>query len=146
VSVPLSAVLELASESRPSAQQLEGVAPVTYVTAEVSNRSIVYVMIDVMRLLGGGEVDDLEMIDWNLFSMSVLHKPSGAEVNIGWGGEWEMTLENFRDLGVAMGVALLLVYGVLVAQYNRFSTPAFILVTVPLGMVVFCGASFCWTL
>jgi len=46
-----------------------------------------------------------------------------------------MTLENFRDLGVAMGVALLLVYGVLVAQYNRFSTPAFILVTVPLGMV-----------
>lgn len=46
-----------------------------------------------------------------------------------------MTLENFRDLGIAMGVALLLVYGVLVAQYNRFATPAYILVTVPLGLI-----------
>ena len=46
-----------------------------------------------------------------------------------------MTLENFRDLGIAMLVALVLVYGVLVAQYNRFDTPAYILVTVPLGLV-----------
>ena len=46
-----------------------------------------------------------------------------------------MNLENFRDLGIAMGLSLLMVYGLLVAQYNRFSTPAYILVTVPLGLV-----------
>jgi|AntRauTorckE6833_2_1112554.scaffolds.fasta_scaffold02054_5 multidrug efflux pump subunit AcrB len=133
--VPLAAVLQVKTAQRPSTQQLEGVTPITYVTAEVSERSIVYAMIDVMRLLAKGEVPDLEMTDWSLFDMTLLHAPSGSEVLVDWGGEWEMTLENFRDLGVALGVALLLVYGVLVAQYNRFSTPAYILVTVPLGLV-----------
>lgn len=134
-SVPLSAVLVPQTEARPSAVQLEDVTSVTYVTAEVTGRSIVYVMIDTMRWLAKGGVSDLEMNSWGLFGMELTHTPSDSVVSIDWGGEWEMTLENFRDLGIAMGVALVLVYGVLVAQYGRFSTPAYILVTVPLGLV-----------
>ncbi len=133
--VPLSAVVEPYSAERPGLVQLEDSTPVTYVTAEVASRSIVYVMIDTMRLLAQGAVDGLSLESWNLFSMTVRDATSGSLVTIDWGGEWQMTLENFRDLGIAMGVALVLVYGVLVAQYNRFATPAYILVTVPLGLV-----------
>ena len=82
-----------------------------------------------------GKVEGFTVTDWGLFSMELEDRDTGEVVSIEWGGEWEMTLENFRDLGIAMGVALVLVYGVLVAQYNRFSTPAYILVTVPLGLV-----------
>jgi len=67
--------------------------------------------------------------------MTVRDEITNVAAVIEWGGEWEMTLENFRDLGIAMAVALLLVYGVLVAQYKRFAIPAYILVTVPLGLV-----------
>jgi multidrug efflux pump subunit AcrB len=133
--VPLTTVLTTETASRPSAVTLEGATPTTFVTAEVSDRSIIYVIIDTMRMLARDEVSGLTMTDWNLFSMTLIDVESDEVVTIAWGGEWEMTLENFRDLGIAMMVALLLVYGVLVAQYNRFSTPAYILVTVPLGLV-----------
>jgi multidrug efflux pump subunit AcrB len=133
--VSVASVLSVDTTPRPSTAWLEDASAVTYVTAEVEERSIVYVMIDVLRTLITGQATDLTVTDWGLFTMTLVDQLSGEVVEIGWGGEWEMTLENFRDLGVAMGVALLLVYAVLVAQYNRFSTPAYILVTVPLGLV-----------
>ncbi|MCA9366926.1 efflux RND transporter permease subunit [Candidatus Kaiserbacteria bacterium] len=133
--VPLSAVLTTSTEFSPARADFDGTTPVTYITAEVEGRSIVYVMIDTMRSLIRGDVSGYQVESWGLFGMTLTQADTNNAVNIVWGGEWKMTLENFRDLGVAMGVALLLVYGVLVAQYNRFSTPAYILVTVPLGLV-----------
>jgi multidrug efflux pump subunit AcrB len=133
--VPLATVVTAETTNRPSNVELESSTPVTFVTAEVSERSIVYAMIDVMRLIARDELSDLTLEDWSLFDMTLTYEPTGEPVTLAWGGEWEMTLENFRDLGIAMIVALVLVYGVLVAQYNRFATPAYILVTVPLGLV-----------
>jgi len=132
--VPLRSVLTVRYAARPSAVYLEDVEKVSYVTAEVENRSIVYVTIEIMQKLITGQLSGYEVIAWNLWGME-LSNDGGEHITLLWGGEWEMTLENFRDLGIAMGGALLMVYLLLVAQYNRFSTPAYILVTVPLGMV-----------
>jgi multidrug efflux pump subunit AcrB len=132
--VPLRTVLTINHELRPSKVYFEDVREVSYVTAEVEGRSIVYVVIELMRRLAAGELTGYEMTHWNLFGME-LTAPDGALISLSWGGEWEMTLENFRDLGIAMGVALLMVYTLLVAQYRAFNTPAYILVTVPLGLV-----------
>jgi multidrug efflux pump subunit AcrB len=132
--VPLRSVLQTEHELRPGTVYLEDAQQLSYVTAEVEVRSIVYVVIEVMRDLIKGKLPSYSVTSWNLFGMT-LQAESGETISLSWGGEWEMTLENFRDLGIAMGVALLLVYALLVAQYNRFSTPAFILVTVPLGLV-----------
>jgi len=132
--LPLSSVVHVGYEPRPSKVTLEDASLLTFVTAEVENRSIVYVVIEIMKQLHNGSLAGYEVEDWGLFSLT-LQGTDGTLVNLEWGGEWEMTLENFRDLGVAMAVALMLVYAVLVAQYNKFATPAFILVTVPLGLV-----------
>ena len=43
-----------------------------------------------------------------------------------------MTLDNFRDLSIAMVVAFVLIYAVLVAQFRSFSQPALIMATIPL--------------
>jgi multidrug efflux pump subunit AcrB len=104
-----------------------------YVTAETQGRSIVYVMIDVLASLRADGLGAYQVVEWNLFGATL--SDGVHTVRVLWGGEWEMTLENFRDLGLAMGVALLLVYAVLVAQYKNFRTPGLILVTVPLGLV-----------
>lgn len=133
--LPLATVVDSSTTLHPGPTYLDGNTPATQVTAAVTDRPIVYVMLEVMWRLGQGEVTSLHMQDWGLFGMTLVHQPTGETVTIDWGGEWEMTLENFRDLGMAMGVALTLVYGILVAQYRRFATPAFILVTVPLGLV-----------
>ena len=133
--VPLHAVAVSDTKLRPSRINFEDSEKITYITADVEGRSVVYVVIDVVRDLIRGSADGLDVRSWGLFGMELVHETTNSIVSIEWGGEWKMTLENFRDLGIAMGVALLLVYGVLVAQYNRFSTPAYILVTIPLGLV-----------
>lgn len=132
--VPLSAVVTVHTEARPSSVQLEDTTPLTYVTAEVADRSIVYVIIEIIHGLVNRSLEGYVVKDWSLSGLSFETK-EGSEVTLNWGGEWEMTLENFRDLGVAMGVALALVYAVLVAQYKRFDAPGYILVTVPLGLI-----------
>lgn len=132
--VALGTLLVPVYEERPDTLELEGALPVTYVTAEVEGRSIVYVMIDVMRSLMSDGLSHFAVTDWGLFGLT-LDSETGETATITWGGEWEMTLENFRDLGLAMMVALFLVYAVLVAQYQSFSVPGFILITVPLGLI-----------
>ncbi|MCB1309001.1 MAG: efflux RND transporter permease subunit, partial [Leptospiraceae bacterium] len=56
-------------------------------------------------------------------------------VHITLGGEWELTLEVFRDLGIAMAGAIFLVYFVLVAQFASFREPLIIMATIPLSLI-----------
>lgn len=108
--------------------------PVTYVTAETDNRSIVYVLIDTIRALRTFSDEQGSIVSWNIFGMDYQTK-DGALYHIAWDGEWKMTLENFRDLGLAMLIALFLVYAILVAQYGSYRTPALIMATVPFGLI-----------
>lgn len=133
-SVPLRSVLKINHEIRPTNISLEDNSQMTYVTAELENRSVIYVTIELMRQIISEGIAGYTVTDWNLFGMQLINS-DGVQAQINFGGEWEMTLENFRDLGMAMLVALILVYGVLVAQYNTFSTPGYVLLTVPLGLV-----------
>lgn len=132
--VSLAALVTESYELRPQTEYFEDGTTVSYVTGEVAGRSIVYVVIDLIWSITHGALADYTVTDWNLFDIDLV-STDGVPVSLTWGGEWEMTLENFRDLGLAMLVALALVYGVLVAQYNNFATPAYILVTVPLGLI-----------
>lgn len=131
---PLGSVLESQYKVLPTPQTLEGAVPMTYVTAEVHARSIIYVIIETLFQLQQGAWSGytLQNVDW--FGVDIANE-AGEQIRLDWGGEWKMTLENFRDLGLAMMVALFMVYAVLVAQYRSFQIPSFILLTVPFALI-----------
>lgn len=52
-----------------------------------------------------------------------------------YGGEHEERQESFANLGVALVLALLLIYALLAIQFNSFVQPLVILFTVPLGVI-----------
>ena len=52
-----------------------------------------------------------------------------------WDGEWEVTYVTFRDMGLAFAMALVAIYGLVVAQFGSFLLPLVILVPVPLTLV-----------
>lgn len=131
--VPLMSLIEVRSVRDREALMTEGTTPTRYVTAETQQRSIVYVMLDVIGAIRRDGLAEYAVDSWGLFGMTLTNGEDTVRVD--WGGEWEMTLENFRDLGIAMGAALFLVYLLLVAQYRNFKTPGLILTTVPLGLV-----------
>jgi multidrug efflux pump subunit AcrB len=61
--------------------------------------------------------------------------PPGYKVNLAGEGEWDITLDVFRDLGIAFAAALLLIYILLVQQTESFLIPLVIMVAIPLTLI-----------
>jgi multidrug efflux pump subunit AcrB len=52
-----------------------------------------------------------------------------------WSGEWTVTYETFRDMGAAFGVALVLIYMLVVGMFGNFTVPAIIMAPIPLTLL-----------
>ena len=52
-----------------------------------------------------------------------------------WDGEWQITYETFRDMGLAYAVGLILVYILVVAQFGSYLTPLIIMAPIPLTII-----------
>lgn len=58
--------------------------------------------------------------------------PSGTVITFAGEGEWKITLDVFRDLGLAFGAAMLMIYIILVAQMGSFLVPLVVMLAIPL--------------
>jgi multidrug efflux pump subunit AcrB len=89
--------------------------PVTYVMGEMGDRSSVYAVIEQI--------------------IYFFQNPLPKGYYIQWDGEWKLTLDVFRDLGLAMMVAVVLIYLILVGQFRSFKVPMIILGAIPLALI-----------
>ena len=63
-------------------------------------------------------------------------RPSSTEkISIKWDGEWHITYEVFRDLGLAFGAVLILIYIFVVAWFQSFLIPLVIMSAIPFSLV-----------
>jgi multidrug efflux pump subunit AcrB len=58
-----------------------------------------------------------------------------AEYAIKWNGEWQVTYETFRDMGIAYAVGLILIYLLVVAQFRSYMVPLIIMAPIPLTII-----------
>ena len=116
--------------------------PVEFVTAETVGRlaAPVYGQKQVEALLaqannGAGYVtaDGSQLADEAYWFKT----PQGVEAKSAfeWGGEWTVTWQTFRDMGIAFGAALVLIYMLIVAQFGNFTLPAIIMAPIPLTLI-----------
>ncbi len=107
--------------------------PVTYVTADLAgeNESPVYAILrmnetlDAMPLPEGYGFDvfnAVQPVDTSKYAMK-------------WDGEWHITIEVFRDLGLAFAVVLVLIYVLVVGWFQSFTTPLLIMAAIPFSLV-----------
>lgn len=61
--------------------------------------------------------------------------PAGVHLNWSGEGEWKITLDVFRDLGIAFGVALLMIYILLVYETGSYQLPGIIMLSIPLTLI-----------
>ncbi|MDE1230031.1 efflux RND transporter permease subunit [Vibrio aestuarianus] len=65
-----------------------------------------------------------------------IHQPTGLNgVEIFWDGEWAITYETFRDMGIAYGVGMILIYLLVVAQFKSYLVPLIIMAPIPLTII-----------
>jgi len=113
--VPLSSLVRMAPAEMDKAIHHKNLEPVTYVYGEMGARSQVYAVIDMMKELRKAPL------------------PKGYSIT--WDGEMKLTLDVFRDLGAAMGVALIAIYLLLVGRFRSFTIPVVIMAAIPLSMI-----------
>jgi multidrug efflux pump subunit AcrB len=85
-------------------------------------------------------VDDLlkryQTIDGEIIGGEYLGPPSNKNVpGFEWTGEWTVTFETFRDMGTAFGVALVVIYMLVVWQFGNFIIPSVIMAPIPLTLL-----------
>jgi len=98
--------------------------PVVYVTADVAGaiESPVYA---ILKLSPQIKVEQL-----------TAHQPTeDSHYAMKWDGEWHITYEVFRDLGLAFAAVLILIYGLVVGWFQSFSTPLVIMAAIPFSLV-----------
>jgi multidrug efflux pump subunit AcrB len=108
-------------------------------------KSVVYVIGDVAGAIEAPVYAILQMQQ----AIRKLPTPDGAEVEIlaarqpwseervamKWDGEWHITYEVFRDLGLAFGAVMVLIYILVVAWFKDFTTPLVIMAPIPLTLI-----------
>ncbi len=108
-------------------------------------REVVYVTADV----AGAEESPVYAIGKLGAKITALNLPEGYKIEqfsrdsaadakkiaIKWDGEWHITYEVFRDLGLAFAAVLVLIYVLVVGWFQSFKTPLVIMAPIPLTLV-----------
>ena len=95
--------------------------PVTYVTADVAGamESPVYAILEL-----GPAIDNSSSRKATRSSSYIAHQPfNDDKLAMKWDGEWHITYEVFRDLGIAFAAVLILIYILVVGWFQSFMTP-----------------------
>jgi len=136
-SVPLRELghFELRTESHIAYRK--DLRPVEYVVADVGGRlaAPVYGMLQVqdkLQELGCETPDGVSLCD-NIYWTSA--PPDDSKSAIEWAGEWTVTYETFRDMGIAFAAALVLIYILVVWEFGNFRIPALIMAPIPLTLL-----------
>jgi multidrug efflux pump subunit AcrB len=125
--VPLSEILQLVDGKRAHSIQHKDLLPVVYVTGDMAGEidSPLYGMFDIAAKLNQQGVEQ-----W------LLSQPENPyEYSVKWDGEWQVTYDTFRDMGIAYSVGLLLIYLLVVAQFRSYLVPLVIMAPIPLTII-----------
>ena len=132
--VPLGEISRVETGAQEANIYRKNLQRVVYVTADVAGReeSPVYA---IARL--DGEIAKLATASGQqgIETLRTQQPFSTAQYAVKWDGEWHVTYEVFRDLGLAFGAVLILIYILVVAWFQSFKTPLTIMAPIPLSLV-----------
>ncbi|HPP80843.1 MAG TPA: efflux RND transporter permease subunit [Deltaproteobacteria bacterium] len=131
--VSLSELVRPRQDTVPQTIYHKNMSPVTYVTGDVAGRleSPVYAILNMKD-----EISRIRLPDGSALAQLWSDQPwLDTTYAMKWDGEWQITLEVFRDLGVAFAAVLVIIYILVVAWFKSFVTPLVIMAPIPLTLV-----------
>jgi len=107
--------------------------PVVYVTGDVAGReeSPVYPILNMNERIAEMRLPE----DYTLETHTARQPSDSDRLAMKWDGEWHITYEVFRDLGLAFAAVLILIYILVVAWFQNFKTPLVIMAAIPFSLV-----------
>jgi multidrug efflux pump subunit AcrB len=134
VLIPISEVVQAMPAQRDYPIYHKDLLPVVYVVGDMAGEldSPLYGMFDINSKVSGTSLEQGGNLESYYFN-----QPSDpyASYALKWDGEWQVTFETFRDMGIAYGVGLILIYLLVVAQFKSYLVPLIIMAPIPLTII-----------
>ena len=133
VLVPVADVVRLVETRRERAIYHKDLLPMTFVTGDMAGDldSPLYAMFDIAAGL-----KDAPLANGSIIEQTLINPPANPyRYSLKWDGEWQVTYETFRDMGIAYSVGLLLIYLLVVGQFRSYLVPLIIMAPIPLTII-----------
>jgi len=127
--VALAEVTQRLMTTRENTIYRKDLRPVVFVTADLAGGldSPLYGMLQIKAALATATA---------AMPQALLSAPEHTDsISIKWDGEWQITFETFRDMGIAYGVGLIMIYLLVVAQFKSYGVPLIIMAPIPLTII-----------
>lgn len=130
--VPLSEVVEVRQATWDKARYHKDLLPYATVTGDDAGHtdSPLYGMFSLVSELKRSDGNDAAI------EQTFIDQPENTtSAAVKWDGEWQITYETFRDMGLAYSVGLILIYLLVVGQFKSYVTPLIIMAPIPLTVI-----------
>ena len=130
--VPLSELVRVEKATWDGAIHHKDGLPVVYVTADEAGEldSPLYGMFGIV-----GQLDDHKVAGQQLAQTFITQPADTSGYAVKWDGEWQITFETFRDMGIAYAAGMVLIYLLVVAQFRSYLVPLVIMAPIPLTVI-----------
>ena len=130
--VPMSELVSVEETTREHSIYHKDLLPVVYVTGDMAGAtdSPLYGMFDIFS-----GINDLSVYGNPINQFFVAQPDDPYLYGMKWDGEWQVTYETFRDMGIAYGVGMILIFLLIVAQFKSYMVPLVIMSPIPLTII-----------
>ncbi len=131
--VPLSTLINVLNIPVDQSIYHKNLMPVVYVVGDVAGvkESPVYAILEMKK-----KIDAIQLPEgYNITQHTAGLPSSDRKYEMKWDGEWHITYEVFRDLGIAFAVVLVLIFVLVVGWFQSFSTPLVIMAAIPFSLI-----------
>jgi len=130
--VALSEVTRVVKQRRDQTIYHKDLLPVVYVLGDAAGvtDSPLYGLASIANELGENPIGG------GLIEQFYIQQPENPYVwSMKWDGEWQVTYETFRDMGIAYSIGLIMIYLLVVAQFRSYGVPLIIMAPIPLTII-----------
>lgn len=131
--VPISTLIKVIKTPVDQSIYHKNLMPVVYVVGDVAGvkESPVYAILEMKN-----KIDAIKLPEGYQIVQHTAEIPSSdRKFEMKWDGEWHITYEVFRDLGIAFAVVLVLIFVLVVGWFQSFSTPLVIMAAIPFSLI-----------
>jgi multidrug efflux pump subunit AcrB len=131
--VPLAELIRVEDTVQDRSIYHKNLMPVVYITGDVAGReeSPVYAMLKLNEAVSKLKIPE----GYEIQQFTAAQPFSSDQLAVKWDGEWHITYEVFRDLGIAFAVVLVLIYILVVGWFQSLMIPLVIMVAIPFSLV-----------
>jgi multidrug efflux pump subunit AcrB len=130
--VPLTEIVTVREAQWEQTIYHKDLLPVVFVTGDMAGRfdSPLYGMFGI-----ASEISEREFFGEKLEQRFISQPDNPYKYSMKWDGEWQVTYETFRDMGIAYSVGLILIYLLVVGQFRSYAVPLIIMAPIPLTII-----------